>query len=264
MKVIAMYLPQFHEVEENNRWWGEGFTEWTAVKKARPLFDNHKQPNTPLNENYYNLLDKQTMQWQVNLMKKYGVDGMCFYHYYFKDGKKILEKPAENLLAWKNIDMPFCFSWANESWIRSWSNVNDGNPWMYDEKDAQKVKESNGVLLEQKYGEKEDWEKHFYYLLPFFKDDRYIKIENRPVFLIYKPDIIPCLKEMINYWNQLCEKEGMGYIYLLGENTNRLNSNYISGVVYHEPQNTLNRFFEGKFDNSYGLQKVLDYDDVWN
>ena len=109
-RIITLYLPQFHTVKENDVWWGEGFTEWTTVKNARPLKEEHLQPRIPLNKKYYNLLDKETMIWQADLMKKYGVYGQCFYHYYFKDGKQILEKPAENLLKWKDINMPFCFS----------------------------------------------------------------------------------------------------------------------------------------------------------
>lgn len=123
MRVIAMYLPQFHRVKENDIWWGEGFTEWTSVRSAERLFPGHEQPHVPLHGNYYDLLQPETMRWQAELMKRFGVDGMCFYHYYFKDGRKILEKPAENLLQWKDIDMPFCFSWANESWVRSWSRL---------------------------------------------------------------------------------------------------------------------------------------------
>ena len=132
-KVYAFYLPQFHRVAENDEWWGEGFTEWTTVKNAQSLFPGHEQPRVPLE--YYNLLDKTTMKKQADLMHRYGVDGMCFYHYYFEHEKKILEKPAENLLNWKDIDMPFCFYWANQSWIRSWSNVAGGNKWskIYDE-----------------------------------------------------------------------------------------------------------------------------------
>ena len=118
MKVIAMYLPQFHRVKENDEWWGEGFTEWTAVRGAKQLFNGHYQPRIPQNRNYYDLLEKDTMLWQASLMKQYGIDGMCIYHYWFKDGRKILEKPAENLLQWKDVDMPFCFSWANETWAR--------------------------------------------------------------------------------------------------------------------------------------------------
>ena len=110
-----MYLPQYHRTEENDMWWGEGFTDWVSTQKARPLFDNHVQPKKPLDKNYYDLLKKETMVWQCGLMKKYGIDGMCMYHYWFADGKQVLEKPIENLLHWKDIDMPFCLCWANET-----------------------------------------------------------------------------------------------------------------------------------------------------
>ena len=106
MKKFAFYLPQFHEVEENDKWWGKGFTEWVNVKKAQPLYKGHVQPKVPENQNYYNLLDKSTVEWQTELMKNYNVDGLIYYHYYFT-GKKLLEKPAENLLKWKEINQPF-------------------------------------------------------------------------------------------------------------------------------------------------------------
>lgn len=127
MNVLAMYLPQFHRVRENDEWWGEGFTEWTTVRNAKKFFTDHYQPHEPLS--YYDLLEKKTMKQQEMLMHKYAVDGMCFYHYYFEKGRKILEKPAENLLKWKDVDMPFCFYWANESWKRSWSDLQKGNVW---------------------------------------------------------------------------------------------------------------------------------------
>ena len=101
-QVLAMYLPQYHRVKENDEWWGEGFTEWTAVEKSEPLFEDHNQPRRPLDDRYYDLLDKSTMEWQADLANKYGVDGFCFYHYWFKDGRRILERPAENLLKWKD------------------------------------------------------------------------------------------------------------------------------------------------------------------
>lgn len=255
MKVIAMYLPQFHRVKENDEWWGEGFTEWTAVKRARALFDGHNQPRIPLDENYYDLMNKEVMKWQADCMQNYGIDGMCFYHYYFKDGKKILEKPAENLLKWKDINMPFCFSWANESWVRSWSNVNDGNTWMHT--NDKKAANDNGILLEQKYGSNSDWEKHFYYLLPFFKDKRYIKKDGHPVFLIYKAGIIHCLKEMLETWNVLAEKEGLLSIYLIGSNIKHEQKEYLDSILIHEPQDTLHRYFINQKEH------VFFYDDVW-
>ena len=103
MKIISMYLPQFHRVKENDEWWGEGYTDWVAVKKAEKIYSSHRQPNIPLDENYYDLMEKNTMKWQTDLMHKYKIDGQCFYHYWFKDGKRILERPAENLLRWKDI-----------------------------------------------------------------------------------------------------------------------------------------------------------------
>ena len=176
MKILAKYLPQFHRTRENDAWWGEGFTEWTAVKKAAPLFEGHDQPRVPKDENYYDLLQKETMLWQASLMEKYGIDGMCIYHYWFKDGRQVLEKPAENLLRWKEVPMPFCFCWANETWARSWSKIQNKNHWsdIYEQK---KSNGSSGILLDQKYGREPEWKAHFEYLLPFFRDERYIKVK---------------------------------------------------------------------------------------
>ena len=262
MKILAMYLPQFHRVIENDKWWGEGFTEWTAVKNARKLFPDHNQPREPLNENYYDLMQKQTMVQQAEYMHKYGIDGMCFYHYYFKDGKKILEKPAENLLNWKEIDMPFCFCWANESWIRTWSNVNDGNPWMSINEQCSTSETDNGVLLEQKYGERDDWEKHFYYLLPFLKDSRYIKKDGHPIFVIYKAGRIYCLKEMLDCWNTLAEREGLRSFYLIASNIQNEQENYVDRILIHEPQDTLHRYFIGHREKR-GQVNRYSYDEVW-
>ena len=234
MRVLAMYLPQFHNVEENNQWWGDGFTEWTAVKEAKRLFEEHEQPRVPQNKNYYDLLDKDTMLWQSNLMQQYSVDGICMYHYWFKDGRQILEKPAENLLKWKDINMPFCFSWANETWARSWSNIREKNVWA----NTFENKESSidrGILLEQKYGTQVDWEKHFNYLLPFFRDKRYINIDGKPLFLIYQASLIPCLKDMIDYWRKLSQNSGFPGLYIVGSNCNSSAEKVVDAVLYAEP-----------------------------
>lgn len=266
MNIIAMYLPQFHGVRENDEWWGEGFTEWTAVKAAEKLFGGHEQPRVPLNENYYDLLDKNTMQWQSDLMKRYQIDGMCFYHYYFKDGRKILEQPAENLLKWTDIDMPFCFSWANESWIRSWSNMTSGghNPWFakFDNKNVTSNGE-NGVLIEQAYGEQEDWDAHYKYLAQFFHDDRYIKYNGMPVFMIYKPMDIPCLAQMLARWDVLAQNDGFKGIYTLGTNVIDSQKYGLKGINLQEPQDTFTRFFTKKFDNEDNVRRSLYYQDVW-
>ncbi|MBO7119858.1 MAG: glycoside hydrolase family 99-like domain-containing protein [Bacteroidaceae bacterium] len=195
-KVIAYYLPQFHAIPENDEWWGKGFTDWVNVKKAKPLFKRHQQPKCPLNNNYYDLSDPETLRWQAELAKEYSVYGFCFYHYWF-NGKLLLEKPAELLLANKDIDVNFCFSWANEPWARTW----DGK--------------AHQVLMPQNYGSKDDWKAHFNYLLPFFKDKRYIKEDNRPMLLIYKSTSIPCAKEMMDCWNELARKEGFDGIHFV-------------------------------------------------
>lgn len=212
--MIAMYLPQFHVIPENNMWWGEGYTEWDAVKEAVSYSEKHRQPRIPLEDNYYNLLEKSTMLWQVSLMKKYGIYGMCFYHYYFKEGKKVLERPAENLLCWKDIDMPFCFSWANETWARSWSKLSSKNVWNI----KKEKKDGKEILIEQEYGTEVDWEKHFEYLIPFFKDERYIKYNNMPIFVIHNPERMNCIREMLQKWNEWAKDSGFDGIFCIGRN----------------------------------------------
>ena len=191
MKLIAFYLPQFYAFPENDLWWGKGFTEWTNTKKARPSFKKHYQPRTPKDENYYCLLDKDTIQWQVNLAKKNGIYGFCFYHYWFENGKRLLEKPVEIFLQNSDIQMPFCLSWANEPWTRSWDGAN------------------KSVLMPQEYGSEKEWKEHFDYLLPFFRDKRYITIDDKPVFVFYRPEIFPRLEEMICLWNSLAVENGL-------------------------------------------------------
>ena len=265
MKVIAMYLPQFHRLPENDEWWGEGFTEWTAVKASTPLFDGHIQPRKPMNNNYYNLMDKQTMLWQVDLMKNYKVSGMCFYHYWFKEGRQILEKPAENLLKWKEVDMPFCFSWANESWTRTWSRLNCKNIWTSKfEPKQENTQNASGILLEQNYGEEEMWKKHFDYLLPFFKDKRYIKINEKPVFIFYRPASIPCLERMIEYWRKLALEADLSGLYLIG--TNIAIKGSLDAILLQEPQYTMIQCFDKKYTDKLNVNvaKFIEGQDVWD
>lgn len=254
IKTLCMYLPQFHRVTENDEWWGEGFTEWTTVRGAEALFEGHMQPIRPLDNNYYDLLEKSTMEWQSSLMKKYGIDGQCFYHYYFKDGRRILEKPAENLLQWKDIDMPFCFCWANGRWARTWSNLK-GNSWA-DKYEAKDSPESDGVLIEQRYGREEEWQAHFEYLLPFFKDERYIKINGSPVFMIYSAATIPCLPQMIQFWRNLALKEKIKDIYFIGANTSKDISG-LNALMLFAPHMVC------EFDERVDGIVRLDYDKMW-
>lgn len=259
IRTLTMYLPQFHRTVENDTWWGEGFTEWTAVRNALPLFKNHIQPKKPLFNNYYDLLDKEVMIWQADLMKKYGIDGQCFYHYYFKDGKKLLEKPAENLLKWKDIDMPFCFCWANDSWSRTWSNIR-GNAWgdIFEKKDKG-GSDTDGILMEQKYGREQEWKTHLEYLLPFFEDERYIKVDGKPVFMIYSPKEIYCLNQMIDYWNMLIEEYNIPPIFYIGMNSD-VSMSKIDAILLHAPH----AYWELKSDPEYNGIKTAEYEEVWN
>lgn len=202
MKIITFYLPQFHTFPENDMWWGKGFTEWTNTKKAMPLFEGHYQPHTPLHEDYYDLANPDVMINQIKTAKKYGIYGFCFYHYWFKDGKKLMEKPVEMFLKNKNMDMNFCLCWANEHWTRAWDGGN------------------KQVIMEQEYGKKEDWEKHFNYMLPFFKDRRYILEDGKPMLLIYKPEDIPNFDEMVSTWKKLAKDNGLKGLFVMAQGSN--------------------------------------------
>lgn len=219
IKIFALYLPQFHTIPENDEWWGKGFTEWTNVKKAKPLFKGHNQPRVPLNDNYYNLLDDNIFKWQIDLAKKYGIDGFCFYHYWF-NGKLLLEKPLENYLANKELDFPFFFSWANEPWARTWDGQN------------------TNVLMPQIYGGETDIVEHFNYMLPFFKDSRYIKKDNKPMFVLYKSSSITYLDDFIIMWNKLAKENGFDGVYFietLNLTNSKKNSNNTDACFYFEP-----------------------------
>lgn len=198
IKVIAYYLPQYHSIPENDAAWGKGFTEWVNTKKAKPQFEGHYQPKTPLNDNYYDLSDVNVMVKQAAMAKKYGIYGFCYYHYWFKNGKKLLEKPVEQMLKTSKVDIPFCMSWANENWSKRW----DGG--------------KEELIVEQDYGEEEDWRKHLEYLSAFFRDPRYITLDGKPVFLIYKPAIIPKIDKMLKYWQSLAKELGFkGFCFMI-------------------------------------------------
>ncbi len=259
-KIVTMYLPQYHKTKENDEWWGDGFTDWMTVKGANRLFDEHIQPVIPYGEYYYDLSKKSTFIWQVEQMKKYGVYGQCFYHYYFENGKLVLNQPVENLLKWKEINMPFCFCWANESWIRSWESATEGNVWTHKYENENK---SDGVLLNQDYGYEEDWIKHYNYLQQFFLDDRYIKIDGKPVFIIYKPDKIDCFSEMIALWRQLAQGDGFKDLFIIGTNSVRQDiTEVVDANYYHEPLRT-NRIISLR-ERGMNYPVLNSYDTVWN
>jgi len=189
IKVIAFYLPQFHRIPENDDWWGEGFTEWVNVKGGKSFYHWQVQPRIPLNNNYYCLLDGDTQVWQAELAKKYGIYGFCYYHYWF-DGHMLLEKPMESMLKNDNVNIPFCICWANEDWTNAWVSPNAD------------------ILISQTYGNEDEWVMHYKYLSDYFKDRRYIVEDNMPLMIIYRPEIILCMNQMIDCWNKLAIQDG--------------------------------------------------------
>ena len=195
-KVLAYYLPQFHATPENDRWHGEGFTEWTKVRGANPLFEGHYQQHIPHPDIGYYLLDSpETLRQQADLMRKAGVYGQVFYHYWFS-GKLILEKPARLLFETSDIEMPFCFCWANENWTRRW----DGN--------------EDEILLKQEYSAR-DARDFIHYLIPYFHDRRYIQIEHRPVLFVYRPASIPDPRLYLDIWKKECTACGIAPPYVV-------------------------------------------------
>lgn len=265
-KIIALYLPQFYNIKENSEWYGDGFTDWVAVKEAKPLFSGHNQPKIPLNDNYYNLSCIETIKWQAKLAKEYGIDGFCFYHYWFDSQTKLLEKPAELLLAHKEIDITFCFSWANESWKRTWNNVSKGNVWCdkYDGEQKKNVKDK-GLLAKQRYGREKEWQKHIEYLIPFFKDKRYLRINGKPVLCIYQPCDIPCMKAMLEIWNQNLKKEGIEGVHLIGASYGENYSHDVDISYNHEPGTAFQKCRKAKkcARNQEGTE-FFDYDTIWS
>ncbi|MBN7812944.1 glycoside hydrolase family 99-like domain-containing protein [Algoriphagus sp. H41] len=198
-EIFSYYLPQFHSIPENDRWWGAGFTEWTNVKKAKPLFHGHKQPIIPGELGYYSLDTTEILRRQALLANQYGVDGFVFYHYWFGSGKYLLDKPLLNFLADPTIDIQICICWANESWRGTWHGA-----------------AKDQMLQEQKYLGIEDYKKHFEFLLPFFQDSRCLRIEGMPVYQIYVPESIPDLAVYISTFNGLATENGLPGIYWIG------------------------------------------------
>lgn len=214
-KLIAWYLPQYHCIPENNVFWGEGFTDWVTVKKARPLFKGHQQPKTPLNNNYYDLSIKENVTWQAKLAKDYGIYGFGIYHYWFNNEKNLLTKPLEIIYNNKEIDIHYFMAWDNANWKRSWSAI-EGNSWAPIADNDQKTSKESGILIPYILGNESDWKNHYNHLLPYFKDKRYIKVDNKPMFTILQYD--ESIEKMCRYWYTLAQKDGFCGIYFIFKN----------------------------------------------
>lgn len=201
-RVIAYYLPQFHPIPENDKWWEKGFTEWTNVGKARPLFKGHYQPRLPADLGYYDLRVAETREAQADMAREYGIEGFCYWHYWFGNGKRLLERPFNEVLADKKPDFPFCLAWANESWKGFAHGLKNRN-----------------MLIEQLYPGEEDYRAHFYALLPAFKDSRYITVESKILFMIYKPLQHPDLELFISMWQDLAKDNGLEGFHFVGHSS---------------------------------------------
>jgi hypothetical protein len=229
IQFLAYYLPQFHPIPENDLWWGKGFTEWTNVTKAKPLFKGHYQPILPGQLGFYDLRVPDIQEKQAQLAAEYGIDGFVYYQYWFGNGKMLLEKPAEAMLSNKNIALPFCFCWANETWKGIWHGLD--NP---------------DVLMEQLYEGEKGYRTYFDYLLPFFKDKRYIKVANKPMFHVYRIEDIPDLDLFLTVFNDLAIKEGFDGIYFISTIASSLDVVLNNTSIYG--QIGMDVFFEMRYE----------------
>ncbi|MFC7688790.1 glycoside hydrolase family 99-like domain-containing protein [Paeniroseomonas aquatica] len=195
--MLAFYLPQFHPIPENDAWWGAGFTEWTNVAKATPLFPGHAQPKLPADLGFYDLRVPEVRQRQAALARAAGIEGFCYWHYWFGNGRRILERPFAEVMQTGQPDFPFCLAWANQSWTGIWH----GNP--------------KSVLMEQAYPGPEDEKAHFDWCLPAFRDPRHVTVEGKPLFAIFAPHDLPDAAAFIRHWRRLAEQAGLPGLYFV-------------------------------------------------
>lgn len=254
-KLLAINLPAFHQIPENDEWWGEGFTEWDNVRSGRPFYKNHWQPIVPINKYYYDLSKMEDIERQFKLADEFGIYGFIFYHYWFGNGKMLFEHPIEMILSNKNIKGNFCLCWANESWKTTWHGLEPK------------------TLMEQKYGGEEEWEQHLTYFLKIFSDSRYIKKDGKPMLYIYKPHEMPNYDKMVEYFNYRLKQMGMNGIYIveyISAKNRALYSDKSDAVVEFEPLYTtyfdISKFnlFKRFICKKLKLIDYQNYDKLWS
>lgn len=239
--IIAYYLPQYHPIPENDEWWGKGFTEWTNVAKAKPLFKGHYQPKIPADLGFYDLRVPEVREQQAELAREAGVDGFCYWHYWFGNGKELLERPFKEVVESGKPDFPFCLGWANEDWqAKVWSQGN--------------VHSIKNTLIQQEYPDKEDHIIHFQKYLKAFKDPRYIKINNKPIFLIYKPFNFPNVKDFLTLWNSLLvQTTSMEGFYFIGVIDNESDFDKLLNLGFSAANLNVNNRMSKPFSGKKGL-----------
>jgi lipopolysaccharide biosynthesis protein len=195
VRLLAFYLPQFHPIPENDRWWGQGFTEWTNVARARRLFRGHHQPHLPTDLGFYDLRVPEVREAQADMARSHGISGFCYYHYWF-NGRRLLERPFDEVLASGRPDFPFCLCWANENWTRAWDGAD------------------REVLMPQQYSPEDD-RRHFDHLASAFRDRRYIRVDGKPLFLVYRTELLPDPARTAEIWRERARASGIGELYLV-------------------------------------------------
>lgn len=202
-RVLAMYLPQYHPIPENDAAWGKGFTEWTNVAQARPLYRGHYQPKIPADLGFYDLRMPEVREEQADMAREAGIEGFMYWHYWFGNGRMLLQRPFEEVLSTGKPDYPFCLGWANHSWMtKTWKK---GSAF-----------QENPMIMEQLYPGVQDYIDHFKYCLPAFKDKRYLKVDGKPIFVVFAPMDIPDVNEFTSLWHQLAVEAGLKGIHMVG------------------------------------------------
>ena len=196
---VALYLAQYHPIPENDEWWGKGFTEWTNVAKAQPLFPGHQQPNLPADLGFYDLRVPETRQAQADMARAYGVDAFCYYHYWFGNGRRLLQRPFDDVLASGQPELPFMLCWANQTWSGIWHGL------------------ESKTLIEQTYPGPDDHRKHFECLLPAFRDPRYLRVNGCPVFMVFRPLELPDTRATLDLWRAMARAAGLPGMHFLAQ-----------------------------------------------